>query len=186
MKRLVLFAVSVAGAIACQPAPAPPPPAPPPSTAVRDSLKATDTMVKDNVLKSLEQLPEARLAYRPTKDVRTFAQIFGHIANENYVFCGAASGAKGPGGDFEKATTKTDLQKALTESFAFCDQAYAGLDDQSGGTPAEITEFGLKGTKFSMLAFNTAHNGEHYGNLVTYMRLNQMVPPSSQPQPAAQ
>jgi uncharacterized damage-inducible protein DinB len=182
MKKLALMIVIAAGSTACQtPAPPPAAPAPPPSTAIRDSLKAGYDSVKDNLLKSAEQIPEPKLAFQPTKEVRTFGQLLGHIANENYVFCGAASGGKGPGGDFEKTTKKAELQKALADSFAFCDQAFAGLNDQSGAGAAEITEFGLKGTKFSMLAANTAHDDEHYGNIVTYMRMNKMVPPSSQP-----
>jgi len=183
MKKLALMIVIAAGSMACQPAPAPPAaaPAPPPSTAIRDSLKSSYDSVKDNLIKSAEQLPEAKLAFQATKEVRTFGQILGHIANENYVFCGAASGQKGPGGDFEKTTKKAELQKALADSFAFCDQAFAGLNDQTGGAAAEIPDFGMKGTKFSMLAANTAHDAEHYGNIVTYMRLNKMVPPSSQP-----
>ena len=181
MKRLVVFAVMTMTAAACQQAPPPAPPAPPPSTAIRDSLKSLHDSVKENLLKSAEQMPEEKFSFQPTKDVRTFGQILGHVANENYVMCGAASGAKGPGGDFEKVTNKAELQKALSDSFAFCDQAYAGLDDQTGGGVAEIAEFGLKGTKFSMLSLNTAHDSEHYGNIVTYLRLNKMVPPSSQP-----
>jgi uncharacterized damage-inducible protein DinB len=181
MRKITLFVVAAAVSVACQPAPPPPAPAPPPSTAIRDSLKSVYDGVKDNLLKSAAQVPEAKLAYQPTKEVRTFGQVLGHVANENYVFCGAASGAKGPGGDFEKTTNKADLEKALADSFAFCDQAFAGLDDQTGAEAAEIPDFGLKGTKFSMLAMNTAHDNEHYGNLVTYMRLNKMVPPSSQP-----
>jgi uncharacterized damage-inducible protein DinB len=180
MKRLVVFAVVAAVSVACQQPPAPAP-APPPSTAIRDSLKSLHDNVKDNLLKSAEQMPEDKFAFQPTKDVRTFGQILGHVANENYVMCGAASGAKGPGGDFEKTTKKAELQKALADSFVFCDQAYAGLDDQTGAAAAEIAEFGLKGTKFSMLSLNTAHDSEHYGNIVTYLRLNKMVPPSSQP-----
>jgi uncharacterized damage-inducible protein DinB len=184
VNKLILFAVIATGSVACQPAPPPAAPAPPPSTAIRDSLKATNDSVKDNILKSAEQIPEATLGFQATKEVRTFGQLFGHIANENYVFCGAASGGKGPSDDFEKTTKKADLQKALADSFAFCDQAFAGLNDQTGAEAAEIQAFGLKGTKLSMLALNTAHDDEHYGNIVTYMRLNKMVPPSSQPPPA--
>lgn len=181
MKRLALFVLVAANSMACQQAAPPPAPAPPPSTAIRDSLKSTYDSVKDNVLKSAEQIPDAKLAFQPTKEVRTFGQILGHVANENYVFCGAASGGTGPGGDFEKTTKKADLQKALADSFVFCDQAFAGLNDQTGAAAAEIPQFGIKGTKLSMLALNTAHDNEHYGNLVTYMRINKMVPPSSQP-----
>jgi len=181
MKKLVLFVLVATGSMAFQQAPPPPAPAPPPASAIRDSLKSSYDSVKENLLKTAEQVPEAKLAYQPTKEVRTFGQILGHVANENYVFCGAASGGKGPGGDFEKTTKKADLQKALADSFTFCDQAFAGLNDQTGAASAEIKDFGMKGTKFSMLAMNTAHDDEHYGNLVTYMRINKMVPPSSQP-----
>lgn len=181
MKRVVAFVLLVTASTACQRAAPVPPPAPPPSTAIRDSLKALADGAKDNILKSADQMPEDKFSYQPTKEVRTFGQILGHLANEHYVMCGAASGAKGPGGDFEKTVKKADLQKALADSFAFCDRAFAGLDDQTGAAAAEIAEFGLKGTKFSMLALNTSHNAEHYGNLVTYMRMNKMVPPSSQP-----
>src|SRR5262245_28309832 len=100
MKRFVVFAAVATFSIACQQPPAPAP-APPPSTGIRDSLKSLHDNVKDNLLKSAEQMPEEKFAFQPTKDVRTFGQILGHVANENYVMCGAASGAKGPGGDFE-------------------------------------------------------------------------------------
>jgi hypothetical protein len=36
-----------------------------------------------------------------------------------------------------------------------------------------------RGSKIGMLMYNTSHINEHYGNLVTYMRLNNMVPPST-------
>ena len=102
----------------------------------------------------------------------------GHIANANFMICGAATGEKGPGVDFEKtATTKAALQKALAESFAFCDQAYAAMTDARGAET--VTFFGGERARLSVLAFNTAHNYEHYGNIVTYMRLKGMVPPSS-------
>jgi hypothetical protein len=116
MKKLVLFVLVATGSMAFQQAPPPPAPAPPPASAIRDSLKSSYDSVKENLLKTAEQVPEAKLAYQPTKEVRTFGQILGHVANENYVFCGAASGGKGPGGDFEKTTKKADLQKALADS----------------------------------------------------------------------
>lgn len=84
------------------------------------------------------------------------------------------------GGDIEKTkTTKADLSKALAESFAYCDKVFAGMTDATG---AKTVKFMMGGdmAKLSILSFNTAHDWEHYGNLVTYMRLNKMVPPSSQ------
>lgn len=180
MRRLS-FALALAGLAACSAPPPPPAPAPPPpSTATTQSLKANFEMVKTNLTKSAEQMPEAKFAFQPTKDVRTFGQIIGHVADANYLFCGPVLNEQGPG-DIEKSkTAKGDLQKALADSFAFCDRAYASVNDKTG--EAEVDTVVGKRTKLGALALNTAHDMEHYGNLVTYFRLNKMVPPSSQGQ----
>ena len=183
MNRFALLTSMLVGLSACAPpAPPPPPPAPPPSTAVTTSLKFLHDMVKNNITKSLEQIPENRLAFQPTKEVRTMGQLFGHIADGNYLFCSAASGEAAPSSSVEKTmTSKADLTKALAESYAFCDRAFAALNDATGAAEATIVPINnMKTTKFGALSFNTTHDNEHYGNLVTYMRMNKMVPPSSQ------
>jgi uncharacterized damage-inducible protein DinB len=74
-------------------------------------------------------------------------------------------------------TTKADLQAALAESFKFCDAAFDGL---TAARANEAIKFFLPNqTRLSVLAFNAAHDFEHYGNIVTYMRMKGMVPPSS-------
>ena len=144
-----------------------------------DSLKRQHDMIKGNILKTAAQVPDAVWSFRPTPEVRTFAQLMGHIANANYMICGAAGDTKGPATDAEKTlSTKADLSKAVADSFAFCDKVIAGLDDKKG---MESVKFFIGPTPRAMvIAFNTSHNNEHYGNLVTYMRLNKIVPPSSQ------
>jgi uncharacterized damage-inducible protein DinB len=183
MRRLiaVLSCLPVIAAVsACQqPAPPPPAPAPPPSTAVTASVKVVSDMVRGYITKSLDEVPDAKLSYQPTKEVRTFAQLFGHIADSNYFFCAASKGEKAPESAAEKLTTKADLKKALADSFAYCDGAFSAINDQTGGAAVEVE--GTKSTKIGALGFNSSHNFEHYGNMVTYFRLNKMVPPSSQP-----
>ena len=85
----------------------------------------------------------------------------------------------GFGGSIEKTkTTKADLEKALAASFAYCDKVHAGMTDAAG---AAIVKFFLgEMAKLSVLEFNTHHDFEHYGNIVTYMRLKNLVPPSSE------
>ena len=81
-------------------------------------------MVKDNITKSAEQMKEEDYAFKPVDSVRSFGAILGHVANANFMICSMASGAENPmkGTDIEKTkTAKADLQKALAESFAFCD-----------------------------------------------------------------
>lgn len=181
-RLLVLLGVSVVLTACSQPAPAPaaPPPAPP-STKITDSLKVTHGIAKDYLTKAAEQMPEAKYAFKPTPDVRTFGQIVGHIADANYSFCNYANSDTKPTESAEKLAKKADIQKALAASFAYCDKAYAGLNDTTGAVEVKLEDIGQTVSKLGALAFNSAHDFEHYGNLVTYMRMNKMVPPSSQP-----
>ena len=81
--------------------------------------------------------------------------------------------------DRESATTKADLQKALAAAFAYCDKVYASASDNTAAVM--VKGFWGELPKLSVLDFNTAHDFEHYGNIVTYMRLKDLVPPSSEP-----
>jgi uncharacterized damage-inducible protein DinB len=143
--------------------------------------KTSYDMVKGYLMKSAEAAPESLFAFRATPDVRTFGQIIGHVANANYMICSAAAGEKSPStSDIEKTkTTKADLSMALGESFAYCDKVFAAMTDAEGAKTVKFM-MGSDMAKLGILTFNTAHDFEHYGNLVTYMRLNKMVPPSSQ------
>jgi len=152
---------------------------------ISSSSRAYYDLAKDWLIKSAAQMPEADFAFKPAgvaKDVRGFGQILAHVANANYFFCGLASATKGPAVDIEKTmTTKADIQKAVGESFAFCDKAWAGTDDKNAATPVTFPDgMPLKQTtRLGTLVFSSAHLGEHYGNLVTYFRAKGMVPPSS-------
>jgi uncharacterized damage-inducible protein DinB len=112
------------------------------------------------------------------------AQLFAHIADAQYEFCGVAAEGQSVSKDIEKTDlTKAQIVPALKEAFAYCDAAYAKLTDANA---AGLVNFmGMRITKLGAMDFNTAHTMEHYGNLVTYMRLKGIVPPSSTPQPAA-
>jgi len=143
-------------------------------------VKAFHDEVKGYVLKSADQVPDALYGYRPTPEVRTFAQLFGHLADVNYQICAAAAGQKPPVQDIEKSkTTKAELTKVLGEALAYCDNVLAKTTDADAAKMIDF--FGSPMAKLPALAYNAGHNYEHYGNIVTYMRLNKMVPPSSQP-----
>jgi uncharacterized damage-inducible protein DinB len=131
-----------------------------------------------NITTAADELSEQMYAYRPTPDVRTFGELFGHIAGSQKMYCAMALGEKVPGeGDVEKtAKTKAALVAALKESNTYCDRAYALADD---ALKAPVDIFGEQHPRFYALLANAAHDGEHYGNIVTYMRMNKLVPPSS-------
>jgi hypothetical protein len=70
------------------------------------------------------------------------------------------------------------IMAALKASFAACDKVFAATTDANATAPVDF--FGQKQTRLGMLAFTNSHMWEHYGNLVTYMRLKNIVPPSSE------
>ena len=135
-------------------------------------------VVKGYVTKAAEGMSEENYAFKPTPEVRSFGQLVGHVANANYMICSMALGEKNPNAsDFEKTTAKAALVQAIKDSFTYCDKAYA-ISDAAG--LEETTIFGMKTNKLGVLSFNSGHDMEHYGNMVTYYRLKGMVPPSSQ------
>jgi uncharacterized damage-inducible protein DinB len=135
-------------------------------------------MVKGWMTQSAEQMPEEHFSYKPTPEVRSFGELMGHVANATYMFCANATGEENPNStDYEKATSKADIVAGVAGAFDYCDSAYQMSDAKA---LEEVTFFGQTGTRLWVLMFNVSHNWEHYGNAVTYMRLQGMVPPSSQ------
>lgn len=144
--------------------------------------KAVFAYSKANILGSVDKIPEDLWSYKPTPEVRTFGQLFAHIADGQYEFCGTAVEGKVVSKGIEKtAKTKSEIVAALKEAFAYCDTAYGNLTDAKAAETVKL--FGMTLTRLGTMDFNTAHNMEHYGNLVTYMRIKNIVPPSSTPQP---
>jgi uncharacterized damage-inducible protein DinB len=149
-----------------------------PADAALAAMRDNWQQATDNIRKAAEEISEADYAYKPVETVRTFGQIIGHVAGSQAMMCAAALGDPIPAEDaVEKAaTTKAALLDALKSSTTYCAKAYA----QDGHGAAKMTDlFGQKGTRFNALALNAVHNGEHYGNIITYMRMKGMVPPSS-------
>jgi uncharacterized damage-inducible protein DinB len=143
---------------------------------------------RDFILAAAEQLPEAEYAFQPTPDVRTLGQLFVHVAESQRMLCAMALGEKN---DARPApATKAAIVAALRASNDYCARAYttSDADAMSLATPSDATSasiFGTTHTRFYVLATNAWHDNEHYGNVVTYMRLRGLVPPSSQPRAPA-
>jgi len=173
MKRTLLLAFALAfcgrGVVRAQSNPL--------SSDVRRDYKT----VRDYFIRSAEKMSEEDYGFKPSPDVRSFAQQVAHVADDQYNLCAPAKGEvrKASYTEIEKTLSKkTELVAALKEAFAFCDGAYEALTDASG---SEMVKFG-KGTqsKFEMLNWNLWHTWEHYGNVVVYLRMRGLVPPSSE------
>ncbi len=146
-----------------------------------DELRHAYAEVKSNVLRSAEKMPEENYDFRPAPRVRTFGELLGHIAQEQYLFfCGPVMGEH-KAVDIEKTkTSKTDLLAALHESFTYCDGVYDSMTDRAF---AQVVDTGgSKHTKSALLWDNVVHDTLHYGNIVTYLRIKGLVPPSTEGQ----
>lgn len=129
--------------------------------------------MQDKIMKSADAMPESKYSYRPTKDVRSFAEILNHVADISYTLC---SNVKGEANPISAATkvSKTEIMAYLKGSFEYCDGVYSGFTDAHLNDPADF--FGVKTNKMFILTQVGNHDALHYGNLVTYLRLNGLVP----------
>jgi uncharacterized damage-inducible protein DinB len=149
-----------------------------PANAGVSSAKTVWMVPHDFVVRALEQTPDSLLSFKPTADIRSLGQLYAHVADGEHLFCSLALGQGMPTTSVEKTkTSKADLLQALKESAAHCDQAYAQTDAQAQ-TAANF--FGQNRNRMFLLNMNGAHDYEHYGNIVTYLRLKGITPPSSQ------
>lgn len=188
MRRIVttgLCCAAFVSALAAQQAPQQPPPQQPLPGMITE-VRTIFNNIKGNITKAADQFPEDKYFWAPTPDVRTFGGIIMHLADDNNGACWRLIGDAaaqprldnaGKPTDIAKSLKKADLVKALNESFARCDNAFdavteANMAERNGPTNR---------SKFGALFYNTQHINEHYGNIVTYMRLQGLVPPSSAP-----
>ncbi|MGC9970517.1 MAG: DinB family protein [Bryobacteraceae bacterium] len=174
----VLFLLGSLVGLAQQPAPPPTPPANPLGSDARMAFE----YLTYAIAASAEKMPAENYAFKPVPEVRSFAQILGHIADSQYSMCAPARGVSRPEIQVEKTkTAKADLVAALKEAVAFCKPAYEGFTDAKAAETVKL--FGGDHTRLGVLYFSNLHVSEHYGNLVTYMRMKGIVPPTSEPRP---
>ena len=129
--------------------------------------------MQDKIVKSAEAMPESKYSYRPTKEVRSFAEILVHVADISYFLCSNAKGEATPGTTAAKGS-KAEIRAYLKGSFDYCDGVYSGFADAHLNDPADF--FGVKTNKMFILTQVGNHDALHYGNLVTYLRINGLEP----------
>lgn len=159
------------------------PPTPPASTSAE--VLAMYTNIAGFIGRTAAMVPADKYTWQPTPEVRSYARLFAHIVDDNNGACAAIAGVtpaparmdtgNATDGWAANKMAKADLEKALADSVALCTKAFAAVDQTN------MMEMQGRRTKIGLLIYNTSHINEHYGNLVTYLRLNGMVPPSSTP-----
>jgi len=157
-----------------------PPPAAAPANPLSTHAKFVYGYIKMILISSAEKMPEENYSFKPTDTVRSFGQIIGHTADSQYGMCSRALGETNPAPKIEQTkTSKADLVAALKEACAYCDKAYDSMTDASGAEMVKM--MGGDTPKLGVLNVNNLHSIEHYGNLITYLRMKNIVPPTSEP-----
>ncbi|MCI0525807.1 MAG: YciI family protein [Acidobacteria bacterium] len=152
------------------------------------TLKQFYNFNKRVIIASAEKMPVEHYSFKPTPEVRSYAELVGHVADGNYLTCAPVKGEPNPQKEIQHtektAKTKDEVIKALKASFDYCDAVFNHLTD---ATLKENYKQGERERpKASMATLNVYHGGEHYGNIVVYLRLKGLVPPSSEPAPPPQ
>jgi hypothetical protein len=149
------------------------------------------TNVENEVVSAADAMPDDKYNFAPTqgefKTVRTFAQQVKHIATANYAL-GAGILAGKPPLDLEgengpaKITSKADIMQYLKDSFTYLHKALNSIDENNvlGQVPSP---FGPnKVTRLGLAVGAISHPFDHYGQMVVYLRMNNIIPPASRPQ----
>ena len=143
------------------------------SNPLTKTLSIFRSNMQDKIMKSAEAMPEAKYSYRPAKDVRSFGEIVTHVADISYILCSNAKGEANPVKDTVTGS-KAKIVAYLKGSFDYCDGVYEGFKDGRLNDPADF--WGSKTNMMFILTQVGNHDALHYGNLVTYLRINGLVP----------
>ncbi len=142
--------------------------------------KQAYTGIKNTISRAADRMSEADYSFKAAPPSRTYGEIVGHIADIQVMLCGMVKGEKKDIGAGKK-TSKADLVAALKESFDYCDGVYDSMTDSAGAEKMKM--FGRELTKLGILNFNIGHDQEMYGQMVVYLRIKGLVPPSSDRRP---
>jgi len=150
------------------------------STSMASVAQKMHATIRRDLAEAAQAMPAEDYAFKATPDVRTFAQLVGHVVNANWFFCSQAAKETRPTTtNFEAVTDKAALVKGLNDALAYCDQVYSATTDATFSQPVRMSGATADTVRGAVLMFNTTHNNEHYGNMVVYLRLKGHVPPST-------
>jgi uncharacterized damage-inducible protein DinB len=134
--------------------------------------------ISTNITKSIDKMPADKFGFKSVDGTMAFSEFVGHLADANAMYCSAVTGApKVP--SVRKETSKEVLAKAWAAAVAECTKAYTTATDKSLATMIKMGQREVPAAQ--PLLGNLVHTNEHYGNLVTLLRMNGLVPPSSEP-----
>ena len=140
----------------------------------------TYALIKTDLLKAAEKMPEENYSFRTTPLVRSFAEMIAHVADGQLRMCAVVKGEQVSAKAASK-TSKADLIAALKASFDYCDPVYASMTDAAGASQIRWARWDM--SKLGLLNWNISHDNEMYGIIAGYLRIKGLVPPSSEGRP---
>src|SRR4051812_4422040 len=146
---------------------------------VSDALRSTAKRSATNLIAAAEEFPAAKYGFKPTPAQMSVGDIVGHLSGGNDYLCSSISGVPAPKrAETKKGATKAQLVTALKESFQFCDEALAKVNDS--GLSDKVPFFGGREVSRAEMMFVAAEDwADHYSQLANYLRLNQLLPPTA-------
>lgn len=147
---------------------------------VAEAFRHNYQQISKNIIAAAEEQPADKYMFAPTPPQMSFAHVITHLAEGNDFLCGAIGGIKAPArSKIDTTAGKAALVARLRETFAFCDQALASLDDSK--LAEKIPFFGGRPmTRAGIMTVTTGDWADHYSQLANYLRLNGLVPPTAQ------
>jgi len=145
-------------------------------------LQRSYAQLKNNLSASAEKMPEADYFFKPTPDIRGYGQLWAHVADAQFGQCSGPKGVANPRQgqpSFETLTAKAEVVKALADSFAFCDDVFSSLTDESAAQMISNGRGGQQSRATALLGVVT-HGSEMYGIGTVYLRLKGLIPPSTE------
>src|ERR1043166_10232706 len=140
------------------------------------------SQLKNNITASAEKMSDADYFFKPTRDIRSYGQLWAHVADAQFGQCSGAKGVPNPRAgqpSFEQLTSKADVVKAVADSFAFCDDAFSSLTE-AGAQEMISNGRGGQQSRTAALLGVLQHGSEMYGIGTVYLRLKGLVPPSTE------
>ena len=148
-------------------------------TGYRSEVLAEVMIQEDKFTRLAEAIPAEKYAWRPSPDVRSFAEVFLHVSAANYNLYKLVGTPPPAGFDvkgFEKSTTdKAKVIATLKDSFAHAKKAITAMPDADLGKSMDW--FGGKNTERGILLFIVRHAAEHLGQSIAYARFAGITPP---------
>jgi uncharacterized damage-inducible protein DinB len=145
-------------------------------------LKQNYGIVKNNMVRMAEKMPEEHYGFKPVNGIRSFGESIAHVADSQARSCSLVKGGEPRLVDAASKAAKTELVAALKESYAICDAVFDVLTDATAAEMVRLGQSARERSKLGLLAGVISHSNEQYGYMSVYLRLKGVVPPSSEGQ----